>query len=311
MNTTPVLVTGATGTMGREVVRALLERGAGVRVLARNATRVAHLPASVERVVGDLRDGAAVERALHGVSAAFYVSLHEPDEEQIGGQFVSLCERHNVRLVFAGVHLEMSGLSGRLFRWFIARAFRHYRPKLRAAQRARTARTESIVLTPGNFNQNDELFFDAIRAGTYPAPLGLGNRVDVRDVGDVAARALVDRSVKPGFYTVSGPESLTGAECAAVWSRALRQPVRYTGDDIGACHRVLDEKLSGHKRADFRRTYAALRRLKVKTDPKEVAATAALLGRQPRSYAEYVSDVVAGWRAETTPAVRQREAVMA
>jgi uncharacterized protein YbjT (DUF2867 family) len=59
------LVVGATGTVGSEVVRALVERGARVRALVRRPTS---LPAGVEASLGELGDRAALERALDGVA---------------------------------------------------------------------------------------------------------------------------------------------------------------------------------------------------------------------------------------------------
>jgi (4-alkanoyl-5-oxo-2,5-dihydrofuran-3-yl)methyl phosphate reductase len=62
----PILVFGATGAIGREVVRALLGHGAPVRVLVRDSRKVAALPAHVERIVGDLTDPAAIARSMSG-----------------------------------------------------------------------------------------------------------------------------------------------------------------------------------------------------------------------------------------------------
>ena len=65
-----ILVTGATGRVGRHVVQGLLEEGATVRALVRNP-QTARLPEPVEVVRGDLYDPAAVERAAAGVDAVF------------------------------------------------------------------------------------------------------------------------------------------------------------------------------------------------------------------------------------------------
>ncbi|NVB83129.1 MAG: NmrA family NAD(P)-binding protein, partial [Kofleriaceae bacterium] len=68
-----ICVAGATGTVGREVVRALTERGARVRALVRTP-RPGLLPAGVEQVAGNLGDPVAVGRALADATGAFYVS---------------------------------------------------------------------------------------------------------------------------------------------------------------------------------------------------------------------------------------------
>lgn len=88
----PVPVVGATGAIGREVTSALVAADIPVRVLVRDLTRVAHLPAHVERRVGDLRQPADVDTALRGVRAAFYVSPHEPGEVSMATTFIRACE---------------------------------------------------------------------------------------------------------------------------------------------------------------------------------------------------------------------------
>ncbi len=119
---------------------------------------------------------------------------------------------------------------------------------------------------------------------------------DALDIGAIAARALVDGSLPPGAYPVAGPRSLTGAECAAVWSHALGRTVPLD-DDGGAFARGVAEALEGAKRDDLLETWRALRRFGVPTQDKDVAATHALLGRAPTRYEEYVERTAAGWGA--------------
>jgi dihydroflavonol-4-reductase len=68
----PVLVTGASGFLGWHVARVLLERGYSVRALVRAGSRVEEL--DVERVTGDLRDAASLERAVAGCEMVFHVA---------------------------------------------------------------------------------------------------------------------------------------------------------------------------------------------------------------------------------------------
>lgn len=295
----PCVVLGASGTMGGCAVESLLARSARVRVLVRSPERVAHLPPCVERVVGDASRPDDLLRVLEGARSVFFVSPHAPDEERLAANVVEASARAGVRLVFAGVHIDgRSRVSRAIVRTMIGLRFPHYRGKTRAAERVRRAEG-SIVLMPSNFCQNDELFRDAILGGTLPEPLGAKgtNRVDVRDVGDAAAVAMLAETFAPGAYPVCGPASLTGPECAAVWSAALGREVRYTGDgDDWRLH--VERSLEGRKRDDFLATFPLLRDYEVATDPVALAATTALLGRAPRSYADYVRDTLARWRAD-------------
>ena len=303
----PLLVAGATGAIGREVVRALLEREARVRVLVRSPEKVEVLPADVERATGSLEDRDAVARAMRGVHAAFFVSPHEDAEEQIAENFVSACEQQGVRLVFAGVHADGANRFARLFqRTIFGLMLPHYKPKLRIGERIRTSRTNPVVLIPGNYYQNDEICREQILAGSYPLPLRFIPRVDTRDVGDAAARALLDPTVPSGGYALLGPESLSGEQTAANWSAALGQPVRYT-PDIEVTDRLLENFYGGRKALDFQKTYRLLGKVAAKTKPARVRQTRFLLGRPPRSHAEYTRDTAAAWRSEigyTEPALR-------
>ena len=73
-----ILVTGGTGTVGKEVVKALLRRGASVRVLTRN--KEAKLPDGAEVVIGDLSDPVSVAEAIKGVDELFLLIGNVADE---------------------------------------------------------------------------------------------------------------------------------------------------------------------------------------------------------------------------------------
>jgi uncharacterized protein YbjT (DUF2867 family) len=296
---TEVLVVGATGTVGSEAALQALARGASVRALVRSQTSVAKLPRGVQAVRGDLRDEAALKRALSGTRAALYVSPHEPDEELLAERFVRLCEASSVRLVFVGVHIDGKTRVGRALQRFVyGRMLPHYQPKFRIAERARTSGAAPVVLMPTNFYQNDALFRADIQNGSFPQPFARPvNRVDVRDLGVCAARALLDASLPSGAYPVIGPSSLTGDACAAAWARALGHEVRCEHDQARV-DQAIARALTSKKRDDFHATYAVLRRFELKTNAAELARTTALLGRAPSSYESYVRDTARAWSAE-------------
>lgn len=291
----PILVVGASGAIGSQVVQALLVRGAAIRVFVRSADRVKHLPPQVERAEGTLEDPEAIARALRGVHAAFYVSPHDAAEEQLAENFVSACERAGVRLIFSGVHADgKSALSRLVGRTIFGLMMPHYKPKLRLAERVRTSRTNPVVLIPGNYYQMDEVCRDDLLAGQYPLPLGRIPRVDTRDVGEAAARALLDPTVPSGGYSLVGPESVGGEQTAAHWSAALGRPVRYA-PDLAATDAIFAHAYGGHKALDCQNSYRLVGRLKMGTSPADLRQTTFLLGRAPRGHAEYVRDVAAGW----------------
>ncbi|MFG2042451.1 SDR family oxidoreductase [Dactylosporangium sp. NPDC048998] len=292
-----VLVTGATGSIGREVTAALLARGADVRALVRGPERARLLPPDAKPVVADLRDAASVEAALAGATAALYVSPHDPDEERMAATFVAACERLGVRLVFAGVHVSGYNV---VVRWFLRKliglGLPHYRGKLRIGHRISRSKARPVLFGVTNYYQNDELIRADILAGRYGLPAnGAGvNRIDLRDVGEVVARAMTDPAFPSGAYALAGPESVSGARAAQVWSEVLGRPVRYEGDRPDWPD-VLARSLSGPKLADFQRSYAFVAKRSMPTSARDVATTTRLLGRPPRRYETYVRDMAERW----------------
>jgi uncharacterized protein YbjT (DUF2867 family) len=290
-----ILVLGGTGLMGREVLAALRRRGATARVLVRDPARLATLE-GVEVVVGDLRDPDSLARAVQGVSTVFHISPHEVDEVELTRGVIRACEQAGARLVFAGVHVSAgNALAGWLVRRVYGRILPRYRGKLAIGRLVETSATDPVILVPSNFMQNDEVLLDVIRGGEFVHPCsakGL-NRVDLRDVGEAAATVLLDRSVPSGSYAVVGPRSLTGPECAQVWSEALGVPVRYAGDDDEALEAALTRHLTGHRREDWLASLRMLRGLRVKASPRQLAQTQRLLGRPPTDFRDFVARVAA------------------
>lgn len=295
----PVLVVGSTGAVGGAVTQALLDAGAPVRVLVRHPDRVADLPANVERAQGDLHNPDDLRRALAGVRSAFYVSPHEADEVELAQTFVTACEAAGVRLVFAGVHVhDRNPLKQVMYRLLFRLWLRHYQGKLAVAKAIERSATNPVLLIPSNFMQNDDVFLDDIAAGEFCQPLAGVNRVDLRDVAQVASDALLDDEFRSGAYSLVGPESLSGEQCAAVWQRELGREVRYTGGDESAWKAAFARRLQGRKLVDWEASFGALSKLKVKTSAADLAETRRLLGREPRRYDEYVQDQVAARQLE-------------
>ena len=296
----PVLVLGATGTVGKEVVRALLARTAPVAALVRSRPRAAVVPAGVEVVLGDLGDAAGVRRAVERASAVFFVNPHEKEEETYAEHVVAACEHAQVRLVYLGTHVDA--------RWAWLRAvlrttygtlFPHYKRRFRIGERVFTAATKTQLLLASPFFQNEEVFQPDILAGRYTQPIGTRGltQVDVRDIAEIAATLLLDPSHPAGCFPVTGPEAVSGPQAAATWAEALGRPVAYVGDDEAAWRLAITTQLSGQKREDWLRTYKSLAKMAGGPDPVELARTTQLLGRAPRGYHAYVRDAVAALRA--------------
>ncbi|MGF1646150.1 MAG: NmrA family NAD(P)-binding protein [Kineosporiaceae bacterium] len=285
----PVLVVGATGTMGGLVLTELVARHADVRVLVRTRRPDDFFPHGTVQVVADLHDAHAVRAALSGARAALYISPHEEDEEELARTFVAAAEATGTRIVFAGVHVSSRGLLGHLQHRATQLMLPAYRPKLRIGSSIASGATNPVIFSPTNFYQNDEIFVPDILAGRYPIPMRRVNRVDVRDLAELCAQALLQPSYPSGEHTIAGPESLSGPECAEIWSEALARPVTYVGDDDSVWEPVFHRRLAGKKLEDMLSSFRFLQRRSVVL-AAAVAATTRLLGRPPRGYRDYVLD---------------------
>ena len=262
----PVLVTGATGRVGRVVVDELLDEGVPVRALTRRP-ETARLPAAVEVVSGDLTVPESLDAALQGVGAVFLVWTVPP---ATAPAVVERLATHARRVVF----LSSPHRTPHPF---------FQQPNPAAALHADIERLiaasglASTVIRPGMFASNALYWWAAsIRdAGVVRWPYGAAATapIDERDVASVAARALYEDGHAGGDYVLTGPDSLSQAEQVGI-----------IGDVIG--RRIQFEELSPE---EFRRETAG------SWPPLVVdmllAAWAATIGR-PAFVTSAVSDVV-------------------
>ena len=303
----PVLVVGSTGTVGGAVKRELEARGVPMRLFLRRLPRPPSLsridldapsPPPIEQFRGDLRNRGDVEAALEGVRSAFYVSPHEPEEEEMARSFTRACQRRGIRMVFVGSHIDGANrITRNLKRHLFGNLMPHYKAKFRLAERVRRSGAEAVLLTPSNFFQNDELVRKVlVEEGRLIEPIGVEaiDRVDVRDVAEVAAEALVGSSVAPGAYQVSGPRALSGPECAEIWSRASGRSIAYERDPESWC-RLVRAQVAEPKASDVIKTYAKLEAHPVPVQAEAVAETTRIMGHAPRRYEDYVREMWAQW----------------
>ncbi|PCG87904.1 hydroxylase [Streptomyces sp. WZ.A104] len=194
-----ILVTGATGTVGRRVVEQLLERGEHVRALTRDPAR-AELPEGVDAVRGDLTDPASLESALDGVTGLHLITfggaLFAPLET--GWEILALARKAGVRRVTV---LNGGGET----------------PMERAVRASGLAWT---VVMPVEFMANALEWAPGIKAeGVVREPYvgRLSAMVHESDIGAVAAVALTEDGHAGQVYLVTGPQVLTvGDKVAAI-----------------------------------------------------------------------------------------------
>jgi len=216
----PVLVTGATGRVGRAVVAQLLGVGVPVRALTRRPA-AAGLPAAVEVVAGDLTAPESLDAALQGVGAVFLLWTAPP------GTAPAVVERlasHTRRVVF----LSSPHKTPHPF-------FQQPNPMARfhadVERLIAAAGLKSTIIRPGMFASNAQFWWaSAIRDGDVVRwPYGAAETapVDERDIAAVAGRALYEDGHTGGDYVLTGPESLSQAEQVSVIGAALGRQIRF------------------------------------------------------------------------------------
>ncbi|MFE0198482.1 NAD(P)H-binding protein, partial [[Kitasatospora] papulosa] len=213
-----ILVTGAVGTVGREVVRCL-PAGLSVRIMARDPAKVTGAAPTAETVVGHHGDPASVTRALAGVTTAFLVTsrLEAGDDDR----FVEAAKRAGVqRLVkLSAAAVTDPGADDRITRW------------QRANERLlRESGLEWTLLRPRAFMSNTLSWAPSVRSeGVVRALYGNSASacVDPRDIAECAVRTLAEEGHAGRAYTLTGPEATTAVEQTRHLGRLLGIPLHF------------------------------------------------------------------------------------
>lgn len=212
-----ILVTGATGNVGRHVVQQLLARGLKVRALARTPEK-AGLPHAAEVVKGDLAQPETLTAALDGVRAVFLFAV--PGS---GPAFVEAAHRAGVERV---VLLSSNAVDDDAAEQ--ANPIAAYHADLEAALRG--SRLDWTFLRSGHMATNALPWAAQTKAGDVvrgPYAGATSAPVHEADIAEVAVIALTAGGHASRIYELTGPESLTAAEQVALIGRALGRQLRY------------------------------------------------------------------------------------
>jgi uncharacterized protein YbjT (DUF2867 family) len=213
-----ILVTGATGTVGREVVRGL-PADLRVRVMTRDPAKAVGAFPGAEVVVGDYTDAPSLALALQGVRTAFLVTTRVDGDDD--ARFVSTARAAGVRRV---VKLSAAAVLDPVADDLITRRQRANEDLLRGSG------LQWTLLRPRAFMSNSLSWAALVRRErTVRALYGTSPNacVDPRDIAEVAVRALTEDVHAGHAYTLTGPEALTAVDQTRELGRLLGIPLRF------------------------------------------------------------------------------------
>ncbi|MFJ1864395.1 SDR family oxidoreductase [Streptomyces sp. NPDC088097] len=278
-----IVVTGATGNVGRPLTRALAGAGREVTAVSRHAAPV---PDGVRHVAADLTGPGGLRPVLAGAKALFL--LLSGDMHAAGAAPADLIAQAADSEVRQVVLLTSLGV-----------ATRPYGPT-RIAMRAvedvlRGSGMEWTILRPGGFASNALWWAESVRARrVVAAPFGdVGVPIiDPADIAEVAAACLLDRQHTGGVYELTGPETITPRRQAEAIAATLGAPVRFHDLTRAEAKAAMARSMPAELAEDTLDILGSPTPAEVRVSPD----VQRILGRPPRPFADWAARNVAAFR---------------
>ena len=215
-----VLVIGATGKAGRELVSLLVADGIKPRLFQRASSENAFQKDDLEVVLGDLADKESLKPALQGINTVFMITRDQPDQALLEGNLIEVAVEQGVKKIIKSSAFA-AGLNPPQGYGAI-----HRQTELKLMESG----LKWVVLRPYFFMQNFlELSGEIAQSGILPLPLAKAKVgvIDARDVARVAFQVIKSHAFDNQCYELTGPESLTMKDCSKVLGQVLNKKVRY------------------------------------------------------------------------------------
>ena len=278
-----ILVTGATGTNGREILKALAAERVPAKAMVRSAGDASDLPPGIVPIEGDFDDEASLARALAGIKRAFLLTPSTEHAEEQQKRFVAAAVGAGVRHIVKLSQFAAAPDS--------PVRFLRYHAAVEATIQA--SGLDWTFLRPNLFMQGLLQFASMIRdKQMFAAPIGDArvSVVDVRDNAAVAVAALTQEGHAARTYTLTGPEALSHAEMAERLSVAAGRAIRF----VDASDDDLRRAMAGVGMPEWQiegliEDYAHYARDEASVIEQGVREAT---GRTPRDFGEFVRDYV-------------------
>ncbi|MFJ8912645.1 SDR family oxidoreductase [Amycolatopsis sp. NPDC102389] len=278
-----IVVTGATGNIGKPLTQALAEAGEQVTSVSRHA---AVAPPGGRHVVADLADPAGLERTLAGAKALFL--LLSGDLHAIGANPADIIGRAAAAGVRRVVLLSSLGVA--------TRPFGTTRIAMRELEDVvRESGLDWAILRPGGFASNALWWADSVRSRqVVAAPFGDTGVpiVDPADIAEVAAACLVDDRYLGDVYELTGPAVITPREQTEVLADALGSPVRFHELTRAEAKAGMAQSMPAELADDTLDILSSPTPAELRVSPD----VSRVLGRAPRSFADWAARNVEAFR---------------
>jgi uncharacterized protein YbjT (DUF2867 family) len=215
-----ILVTGATGNVGSEVVKQLAQAGHKVRALVRDPKEATgKLPTTVDVVIGDLDNVDSLINAMKGVAKMYMLAPLTPSLQQYEINLVEAARRTKLQHIVKHSVLGAQWESITLAKWH------------RAGERLVEATASQWAhIRPSGFYANALGWAAMVRSGGtvyYPTGEGKHGVVDPRDVASVAVKCLTEPGHSAKTYDVTGPVALSTREQVEIIGRAIGKQLKF------------------------------------------------------------------------------------
>jgi len=283
-----IVVTGAAGTVGSQVVKHLAEAGHRVRALVRDPAKAASLSRSAEFVVADLLKPETLEAAFKGADKAFTVAPPAAGMELMAANALEAARQAGVKHI---VYLSNFGAGkfgpSPVWNWHAA-----------GESRLQALKVAWTILKPARFMTNTPFPFSwhgIKESGVLAEPTGTGRiaMIDPADVGAVAAKILTSGGHEGKAYQLTSSDFLTGEQIAAKIGAAIAKAVRFVDsppDEIRA--KLLSKRAPDFVVDSVLRYFETVREGRWYT----TGAVSEILGRPPRSYDAWLRNNAAAFQ---------------
>jgi len=230
-----ILITGASGTVGKEVLAEVLKTGKPAKAMYRNTEDAKGAPQGVTTVFADFANKDSLKQAFQGIDTLYLVCSPIPQLVELESNVIDVCKALGVRHIVLNSALGAEDYPKSFPSWH-----RKVEDKLKSSGLGYT------ILRPNGFLQNIGTYnAPSIRAqGAFYAAMGNAkvSLIDVRDIAVIAAKALANPAAYSGkTIELNGPEALSYTEIAQHIANVVGRPVQFVDIPETAQRRAMED----------------------------------------------------------------------